>query len=62
MLKSILGLIPSLSGKCELGENLQIGYFEQEVKGDNRNTCIEEIWEEFPLLNMKCVLHWRNVD
>ena len=48
LLKSILGLIPSLSGKCELGENLQIGYFEQEVKGDNRNTCIEEIWEEFP--------------
>ena len=48
LLKSILGLIPSLYGKCELGENLQIGYFEQEVKGDNRNTCIEEIWEEFP--------------
>ena len=31
-----------------LGENLQIGYFEQEVKGDNRTTCIEEIWQEFP--------------
>ncbi|MFQ9394672.1 MAG: ATP-binding cassette domain-containing protein [Lachnospiraceae bacterium] len=27
LLKSILGLIPSLSGSCELGENLQIGYF-----------------------------------
>ena len=48
LLKSILGLIPPLSGKCELGENLQIGYFEQEVKGDNSTTCIEEIWEEFP--------------
>ena len=34
LLKSILGLIPSLKGSCELGENLQIGYFEQEVKGD----------------------------
>ena len=33
LLKSILGLIPSLKGSCELGENLQIGYFEQEVKG-----------------------------
>lgn len=48
LLKSILGLIPSLKGSCELGENLQIGYFEQEVKGDNKTTCIEEIWGEFP--------------
>lgn len=48
LLKSILGLIPSLSGSCELGENLQIGYFEQEVKGENKTTCIEEIWSEFP--------------
>ena len=48
LLKSILGLVPALSGTCELGENLQLGYFEQEVKGDNRTTCIEEIWEEFP--------------
>ena len=48
LLKSILGLIPSLSGTCELGENLEIGYFEQETKGENRNSCIEEIWNEFP--------------
>lgn len=48
LLKSILGLIPALEGNCELGENLQIGYFEQEVKGVNTNTCIEELWEEFP--------------
>ena len=48
LLKSILGLIPSLGGSVELGENLEIGYFEQEIKGENRNTCIDEIWEEFP--------------
>ena len=48
LLKSILGLIPALSGSCELGDNLQIGYFEQEVKGDNKTTCIDEIWAEFP--------------
>lgn len=48
LLKSILGLIPALEGTCELGENLQIGYFEQEVKGDNKTTCIDEIWAEFP--------------
>ena len=48
LLKSILGLIPPISGSCELGDNLQIGYFEQEVKGDNKTTCIDEIWAEFP--------------
>ena len=48
LLKSILGLIPALEGTCELGENLQIGYFEQEVKVVNTNTCIEELWQEFP--------------
>ncbi len=48
LLKSILGLIPSISGECELGEKLQLGYFEQEVSPDNRTSCIEEIWEEFP--------------
>ena len=48
LLKSILGLIPSLSGEVELGENLLIGYFEQEAAPDNRTTCIDEIWKEFP--------------
>ena len=48
LLKSILGLIPSLSGKVELGDNLQIGYFEQEGDYDNSTTCIEELWKEFP--------------
>ena len=48
LLKSILGLIPALSGKVELGDNLQIGYFEQERNYDDSTTCIEEIWREFP--------------
>lgn len=46
-LKSVLGLINSLSGKVSLGDYLHIGYFEQEVK-PGENTCIEEIWETFP--------------
>ena len=41
-------MIPSLSGSVELGDNLELGYFEQEVKGENRNSCIEELWQEFP--------------
>lgn len=48
LLKSILGLIKPLSGEVELGDNLLIGYFEQEVSHDNKTTCIEEIWQEFP--------------
>ena len=47
LLKSILGLIPAYSGKVVLGDYLYKGYFEQEVKGDNRTTCIEEIWNDF---------------
>jgi len=46
-LKSVLGIIPSLSGKAELGDYLYKGYFEQEVK-PSENTCIQEIWDEFP--------------
>lgn len=51
LLKSILGIIPPLSGKVELGDNLLTGYFEQEFTGDMTVTCIEEIWKEFPSLN-----------
>ncbi|MGN0314182.1 MAG: ABC-F family ATP-binding cassette domain-containing protein [Fusicatenibacter sp.] len=48
LMKSILGLIPSLSGSVQLGDYLEIGYFEQEMPKGNTNTCIQEIWEEFP--------------
>ncbi len=50
LLKSILGIIPPYSGKVTLGDYLYKGYFEQEMSGDGRRTCIEEIWEEFPSL------------
>lgn len=49
LLKSILGMIKPLSGSVEKGENQLIGYFEQESKPTN-NTCIDEIWQEFPSL------------
>lgn len=48
LLKSILGLIPAVEGEVERGEHQQVGYFEQEAKDANYNTCIEEIWKEFP--------------
>ena len=48
LLKSILGLIPPLSGTTEQGDYLEIGYFEQETPADIETSCIEEIWQEFP--------------
>lgn len=48
LLKSILGIQKPLSGSIELGENLAIGYFEQEMDQHVKTTCIEEIWAEFP--------------
>ena len=48
LLKSIMGLIPPLSGTIELGDYISIGYFEQEKQYENTVTCIDEIWQEFP--------------
>ena len=47
LLKSILGLIPSISGDVTFGENLKIGYFAQEETA-SKKTCIDELWDEFP--------------
>lgn len=48
LLKSLLGIIKPLSGEVHLGDYQYIGYFEQEDRSNNSNTCIEEVWEEFP--------------
>ncbi|WP_088036072.1 ABC-F family ATP-binding cassette domain-containing protein [Evansella clarkii] len=51
LLRSLLGEIRPVSGSVERGEFLEIGYFEQEIKTENNNTCIEEVWSEFPAMN-----------
>lgn len=51
LLKSILGDINPISGSVQLGDYQDIGYFEQEIKEANYNTCIDEIWSEFPSYN-----------
>ncbi|MFV8829101.1 ABC-F family ATP-binding cassette domain-containing protein [Alkalihalobacterium sp. APHAB7] len=48
LLRSILGEIKPVSGSVERGDYLHIGYFEQEAKAANQNSCIDEIWREFP--------------
>ena len=69
-LKSVLGLIPALSGEAELGDYLEIGYFEQKMAPGNTSTCIEEIWKEFPSYTQyqvraalaKCGLTTKNIE
>ncbi len=48
LLKSILGEIKPISGTVERGDYQEVGYFEQETKKDNYNTCIEEFWGTYP--------------
>ena len=47
LLRSLLGEIPSLKGEVFKGQNLEIGYFEQETKPTD-HTCLEEVWNAFP--------------
>lgn len=48
LLKTILGIIPPISGKIELGQFLEPGYFEQEERAKNENTALEDVWNEYP--------------
>lgn len=47
LLKSLLGLIPAVSGEAKMGDSIELGYFEQESSGDGEKTCIDEIWQDF---------------
>ena len=51
LLKSLLGEIKPLEGSVETGDFLEIGYFEQEVAGGNRQTPLAAVWDAFPALN-----------
>ena len=48
LLRSLLGEIPAVSGETIRGNNQFVGYFEQEIRADNKKTCIEDVWEAFP--------------
>ena len=47
LLKTLLGEIPAITGTIEHDQFLEVGYFEQEERGNDR-TAMEEIWSEFP--------------
>ena len=43
-----MGIIPPISGKIELGQFLEPGYFEQEEREKNEKTALEDVWNEYP--------------
>lgn len=51
LLKTILGSIPPLSGQVIRGENVEVGYFEQEDHKNNGKTALQEIWDTFPSMS-----------
>lgn len=52
MLKIIAGILKADAGSVRLGKNVIIGYYDQEQENlDQRNTVIDEIWNEYPHLN-----------
>ncbi|QSX05223.1 ABC-F family ATP-binding cassette domain-containing protein [Sedimentibacter sp. zth1] len=50
LLKTLLGIIPPISGSVFHGDNVQTGYFEQEDSKDNSNTALDEVWNLYPSL------------
>lgn len=49
LLKTILNIIPPISGTVEHDQFLEVGYFEQEESA-SENTALEEIWQEYPTM------------
>ena len=52
LLKSLLGLIPALSGEHSQGEYCSVGYFEQENTANKDQTCLESLGDEFPAMSI----------
>lgn len=50
LLKTLLGIIPPISGQIHHGENVVTGYFEQEDSKDNSTTALDEVWNAYPSL------------
>ena len=53
LLKTIVGKEKALGGKFELGHNVEIGYFDQQIAQLNSNkTIFDDFYEEFPNLTV----------
>lgn len=47
LLKTLLAMIPSVSGNVEVDPFIEIGFFEQEESASNK-TALQSFWDEFP--------------
>ena len=50
LLRTLLGIQKPFGGSVQLGDYLEIGYFEQESSKDNYNTALDDVWAEYPIL------------
>ena len=49
LLKTLLGIIPPLSGSVKLDYNVKYGYFAQE-EDLSKKTAHQEVWDEYPIM------------
>lgn len=55
-LKSILGKIPMIKGTSQFGANVQVGYYDQNLKGlDPKKDVLHEIWDLYPRLDEQII-------
>ncbi len=52
LLKTLLNIIPPISGKCTMDYNIHYGYFAQEEEY-SKNTALEEVWNMYPAMDNK---------
>ena len=50
LLRTLLGIQKPFDGSVQLGDYLEVGYFEQESSKDNYNTALDDVWNEYPVL------------
>lgn len=50
LFRTLLGIQKPFGGSVQLGDYLEIGYFEQESSKDNYNTALDDVWAEYPVL------------
>ncbi len=52
LLKTLVDILPPLSGEFRFGTNVQIGYFDQQMAMYSSNkTVLDDYWDEFPNLS-----------
>ena len=58
----ISGKFPSDSGQLQIGTNVFIGYFDQEMSHlDNNKTIMDEIWDSYPTSTIKNIYCYKEL-